>query len=288
MRSHLHWPREDLGYIVLWFLFAPIGVALYQGQSSILLLGVYATCFLQLRRGNDFLAGLLLGFGLIKLQFVLPLVAIIVMRKKWSLVGGFVTTAIFLAFLSIVTVGWRGVVDYAGFLVAIGSHPNNLSFGSGVDMPTIHGFFFATFGHWVNPYALQVLVAGTSLLLLGWVAWRWYSIESQPGTDWMFTSAIAASLLAGSHMFTHDFSPLLLGLFIVGAGLTSLQTRTARRLLKVVLAIFWAFPVYFFCVAWHCMFLLCPILLLLTWVAAESARKAARSDAHHLELAVNG
>jgi len=119
MRSYLHWPRENLGYIVLWFLFAPIGVALYQGQSSLLLFGVYAICFLQLRRGKDFLAGLLLGFGLIKLQFVLALVAIFAMRKKWSLMGGFATTTVFLAFLSMAAVGWRGIVDYAGFLVAI-------------------------------------------------------------------------------------------------------------------------------------------------------------------------
>jgi hypothetical protein len=288
MRSHLHWPREDLGYIVLWFLFAPIGVALYQGQSSILLLGVYAACFLQLRRGNDFLAGLLLAVGLIKLQFVLAFFLIFLMRKKWYLVSGFVTSTVCLTFLSILTVGWRGIVEYGRFLIAIGSHPNNVSFGSGVDMPTIHGFVFATMGHWLSPYVLQVLVAGASLALLGWVAWRWNSLESQTGSDLMFASAISASLLAGSHMFTHDFSPLLLAMFIVGAELTSVQTAAARRRLRIVLVPFWAFPVYFLCVVCHCMFLLCPILLLFTWVAAESARNATRSHTDQLELAVNG
>src|SRR5438045_606502 len=35
LRPWLPWPREDLGYICLWFLFAPVGVAIFQGQSSI-------------------------------------------------------------------------------------------------------------------------------------------------------------------------------------------------------------------------------------------------------------
>src|SRR6266568_8686664 len=49
LRSCLPWPHEDLAYICLWFLFAPVGVALFQGQSSILLLAVYAITFSNLR-----------------------------------------------------------------------------------------------------------------------------------------------------------------------------------------------------------------------------------------------
>src|SRR5437660_6613494 len=45
MRPHLPSPREDLGYVALWLLFAPLGVALYQGQSSMILLALYATTF---------------------------------------------------------------------------------------------------------------------------------------------------------------------------------------------------------------------------------------------------
>jgi hypothetical protein len=41
LRQYLPWPREDLAYLCLWFLFAPVGVALFQGQSSIVLLALY-------------------------------------------------------------------------------------------------------------------------------------------------------------------------------------------------------------------------------------------------------
>src|SRR6266404_6788332 len=72
LRSHLPWPREDLAYICLWFLFAPVGVTLFQGQSSILLLAFYAMTFIALRQEKQFGAGIWLGLGLFKLQFVLP------------------------------------------------------------------------------------------------------------------------------------------------------------------------------------------------------------------------
>src|SRR5260370_26679907 len=56
MRPHLPAPLEDLGYVALWLLFAPLGVALYQGQSSMILLALYATAFVLLRHGNNFVA----------------------------------------------------------------------------------------------------------------------------------------------------------------------------------------------------------------------------------------
>ena len=34
LRQYLHWPGETLGYVILWLVFAPLWVALYQGQSS--------------------------------------------------------------------------------------------------------------------------------------------------------------------------------------------------------------------------------------------------------------
>src|SRR5437667_735550 len=37
LRPYAPIPRDTLGYFALWFLFAPLGVALYQGQPSLLL-----------------------------------------------------------------------------------------------------------------------------------------------------------------------------------------------------------------------------------------------------------
>src|SRR5216683_8377383 len=81
MRPHFPAPLEDLGYVALWLLFAPLGVALFQGQSSLILLALYAAAFVLLRQNSDFAAGAALGLGLFKFQFVLPFVLILVLRK---------------------------------------------------------------------------------------------------------------------------------------------------------------------------------------------------------------
>src|SRR5215471_8811802 len=53
LRPCCHWPRQDLAYICLWPLFAPLGVSLFQGQSSLLVLAFVAGGFLLLRKDRD-------------------------------------------------------------------------------------------------------------------------------------------------------------------------------------------------------------------------------------------
>ncbi|HZP17236.1 MAG TPA: glycosyltransferase family 87 protein, partial [Terriglobales bacterium] len=198
LRSRLPWPSENLAYLALWFLFAPLGVALYQGQSSVLLLALFAVCFTQLERGREFAAGMALGLGLIKFQFALPLALIFLFRRRWSFLCGFAATSAVLGWLSIFAVGWRGLASYVRLLFAISSHPQDVSYGSGVDMPTIHGFVYAVLGRWLSTAGLAFVAAVLSVLLLTWMAWRWQSVKPGPSHALMFAAAIAASLLAGS------------------------------------------------------------------------------------------
>src|SRR5262249_42528072 len=69
LRSSLIWPPDDIGYLFLWLIFAPVLVAIYQGQSSIFVLGAYATAFVLLTRNKPFMAGVLFGLALLKFQF---------------------------------------------------------------------------------------------------------------------------------------------------------------------------------------------------------------------------
>ena len=273
MRRYLPWPREDLGYLVMWLLFAPLWVALYQGQSSLLLLAFFSLTLVLLDRGKEFAAGAALGLGLVKFQFVLPFVLILFFRKKWRFVGGLAVSVVALALLSIATVGLKGLIDYARFLFAIGSNPQNISYGSGVDMPTIHGFVYALLGARIGHAGLNIIVGLLSIALLAWVALRWQAVSRPQQSDLMFAAAIAASLLSGSHMFTHDFSPLILAM-LIGAGFLS-NSRTplsARVVVRSTLVLFWLFPVYFLFVKWHCLYLMAPALFLLTWGTAQSAK----------------
>jgi len=280
LRLYLPTPHEDLGYLSLWLLFAPLGVALYQGQPSLMLLAIYALTFTSLKRDNEFVAGMCLGLGLFRFQFVLPFAFIFLVRRKWRFLGGLAFTSVFVGLWSLLAVGWNGIVSYVRFLWTIGNNPQNLSYGSGVDMPTIHGFVYALLGKSIGHTGLTLTVALLSVLLLVAVAVRWQSLSghsSQCGSslDLMFAAAVAASLVAGSHMFTHDFSPLILPMFLAVAGFSNSDATGSGALrvaMKLTLALFWFFPIYFLFVAWHCLYLMCPILLLFAYSALLGAK----------------
>jgi Glycosyltransferase family 87 len=279
LRPYLQWPREEFGHLALWLLFAPLGVALFQGQSSLWILAMFSLALIRLQDDREFSAGLVLGFALVKLQFVLPFVLIMVFRRKWKFVGGFGSTSLFLGAVSLGVVGWKGAMNYIRFLLTIGNNPQNLSYGSAVDMPTIHGFLYAVLGNTLNRRNLNITVGVLSLLLLWFIARRWNSAASGFSNHMIFAAAIGACLLTSSHMFTHDFSPLLLAMFLTAAHLSgikpaSLREWVRRSLLIVTLVVFWTFPVYFLCVAWHCLYLMCPVLAIFTFTAALDARSA--------------
>jgi hypothetical protein len=271
MRRYLPSPREDLGYVALWLMFVPLGVALYQGQSSLILLALYAGSFVLLERGNEMAAGAALGLGLIKFQFVLPFALIFLFRKKWRYLAGFACTAVVLLLLSLATVGRQGILRYVNLVFAIGRNPQNLSYGSATDMPTIHGFVYAIIGRRISPFVLTLIVAVLSIAVLVWIARRWQSETST--NSGVYAAAIAGSLLSGSHMFTHDFSPLALALFIAAAGIHDAANRSWRAVMVCSLIVFWLPPIYFVLVGTHLLYLMCPVLFLFAVSLVLSVRR---------------
>jgi hypothetical protein len=288
LRQYLPWPREDLAYLCLWFLFAPVGVALFQGQSSIVLLALYAATFISLQKEKQFSAGIWLGLGLVKLQFVLPFAFIFLVRRKWRFLAGFASSSLFLGVLSLLAVRWRGVVSYADLLSEVNNNPQNLSYGAAVDMPTIYGFVHAVIGGKIGHTELNLVVALFSIAMLVLVARQWGTGDPHRGDDLMFASAIAASLLTGSHMFTHDFNPMLLALFLTGANVPSRQYPGFRVALASTMALFWCLPVYFLFVAWHCLYLMCPILLLFSLSALLASRHITREATTEVQFVAAG
>ena len=236
-------------------------VAIVRNDRVLLLL--FVLTFVLLRRDNDLAAGLCLGVGLFKFQFTLPFFIIFALRKRWRFVTGFALTASALAILSFVAVGSTGVLSYFRLLIAIMTHPANVSLGSAADMATVHGFVHALLKGSANATMVLFIVVLTSIALLLFLAWRWGTpCRGTTHLDLMFAASIVGSLLVGSHMFTHDLSPLLLAMLLVASHQPEKTERALRATLWTTLTLFWAPPVYFLLIAWHRMYLLFPALLL--------------------------
>jgi hypothetical protein len=263
LRPYAPAPRDDLGYLVLWLLFAPLGIALYQGQSSLLLLLLYAVTFIQLRDNHEVTAGLVLGFGLFKFQFVLPFVLIFLLRRRWKFVAGFTAMAGGLGVLSYIAVGWQGMLSYFKLLSAISNHPVNASYGAATDMATLQGFVHAVLRNSADAMTIRVIVALVSAFLICLVAWRWSrgEQENSNSADLMFAAAIVVSLVTGFHMFAHDLSPMLLAMLLVMANLPRQGNRGLRVTLQATLVLLWIPPLYFVLLAWHCVYLWVPVLI---------------------------
>jgi hypothetical protein len=151
-------------------------------------------------------------------------------------------------------------------------------------MPTINGLLYAVVGERVGHVGLSVASALLSILLLIWVSRRWPSEKPDVSSDLVFGAAIAASLVAGAHMFTHDFSPLILAMFLTAANIRQ-AIAEPRIAVAIVLTVFWTFPIYFVLVAWHCLYLICPVLLLFVYLAVRMARHASRLPVNAVEYA---
>ena len=76
----------------------------------------------------------------------------------------------------------------------------------------------------------------------------------------MFAAAVTVSLMTGLHMFTHDFSPLMLGLLFAAAYFPSRAYPGLRWIVGGAMALFWFPPLYFALVAGHRSYLMFPLL----------------------------
>jgi hypothetical protein len=294
LRPYAPAPREPLGYLALWLLFPPLWIALLQGQPSILLLLLYAITYIALKRGHDLPAGIYLGFGLFKFPVVLPFALVFLFRRKWKFLTGFLCTASLLGILSLIAVGWRGILSYIHLLVQIAGHPNNLPLGKATGMATLNGFVQLLLGHMLSPTAVDVIVGALSLFLIAGIGWRWRQVDQLDGTkakntsDLMFAAALVVSLVTGFHVFSHDLSPLMLALLLVLAHFPPREKPILRVALVIALVLLWMPPVYLWLISKYLLCLLFPILAVVGLAAFLGAAQA--SDAapkqHRLREAV--
>lgn len=91
--------------LALFGMLLPIGVALTSGQDTALFLLLIILTVISARNGRDVDAGICLGLASIKLQLLLPIFALIMLRGRWRIMSSIALTGIFLFTLSIAVAG---------------------------------------------------------------------------------------------------------------------------------------------------------------------------------------
>jgi hypothetical protein len=90
--------RPYLG--LLGFAFLPALTALTLGQDSILLLFIISSAYLLIWKEQELAAGLVLALALIKFQYLLVLLPLLLLWRKSRVVAGFAVGGAFLVFVS--------------------------------------------------------------------------------------------------------------------------------------------------------------------------------------------
>ena len=81
--------------------FLPVSLTLVLAQDSILLLTVMIAAFVALDRGQEIRSGMLLGLGIFKFQYLLPIALLFFMWRRWRVVSGLLVSG----------AAFRGAVD---------------------------------------------------------------------------------------------------------------------------------------------------------------------------------
>jgi hypothetical protein len=98
--------------IFLFLCFFPVGIALREGQLSLIVLLLYCACFAATQTSRPFVAGLLLALSIIKFQIALPMALLFLVWRRWRFVAGFACGSVALAGLSLWITGLSSLSDF--------------------------------------------------------------------------------------------------------------------------------------------------------------------------------
>ena len=193
--------------------YFPLGLALLQGQDTVLLLLLLVLAYRALQRNADLQAGCWLALGLFRPQIVLPLVLLVALQRGWRLVSGFAAVGAGLGLVSVMMVGWRAVLQYPEFVRQ--AERALVDPAAVLRMPNLHGLL-ATVGPslgasdcWING-----LTAVVSIVLIG-VTTRLWSSGRASVFDLGFSMVLVTAVLVSYHAFDYDLTLLLLPMALV-------------------------------------------------------------------------
>jgi hypothetical protein len=191
---------------VLWLAVAlfPVVVAIAQGQDSTLLLLLLSSFLVFLNRGRERSAGFLIALALFKPHLILPIAAVLIWRRGYGFLQGFLagSTAVLLLSTGITGVhGWLQMKELWRYAVSGTSGQIGVNSAS---MPNLRGMMW-TLGF--GAHTALVLSVVLSALLFAVVAWR---LRSQRSPEILFPPLMALTLLLSTYVNAHDLAILII------------------------------------------------------------------------------
>ncbi len=221
--------------IVGLLAFFPVFACFLQGQDSILQLLLCTAGFLALQKKSDIAAGCWFALALFKVQFIVPLVLLLVVWKRSRILIGFIPVSIGLMIISAALLGWRELSLYPGYVMR-GTQPGVFGAVPPELMANLRGLALGFPSVIPRPVGLMLLVLA-SVLLLFFAAISGRRNIRRENLGLQFSLGIAVSILVSGHTNAHDYCLLVLAMVLIGDYSLRFAATEPRRTLALFVPI---------------------------------------------------
>jgi hypothetical protein len=193
----------------------PLLAALCNGQDTPFLLAILGGSVLLTRRKKEFLAGLVLSLCAIKFHLFLFIPILLLVKKRWRILGGAASGTALLAGLGMLVSGVGAIRQYVAVLRDPWINP------SAGGMPNLHGLVAVLHGD----ARLEMLLSAAVLLAFLGIAQRSENYE------FLFAASLVCGLLVSFHSGVADDVVLLPVFVMAAAGSASEPLRASAALI---------------------------------------------------------
>ncbi len=178
----------------------PVIFALIVGQPILIFACAVAHCYLALRAGKDFRAGLYLSLLLFKPQYGALLGPVLILKRRWGAVSGAAVGAVVIIAGSVLVAGVPALLEYPRALIGM--------VGFRTDFPTTminwHALILWLFPHVSDPSGmlLETVLNGLTILLIVF-AWQGPWAPGEQRFPLLISVTLVATLLANHHSHQH-------------------------------------------------------------------------------------
>ena len=208
-------PRALLVQLLVCLSLLPVAYDFIAGQDAILLLLVMVIALHFLQRDLDFRSGMVLGLGLFKFNFLIPIILVFMLRRKFGVVLGFAATASIFTLISLVLIGPAALVGYPRYLWEL-SHTAGVGFIKSQSMPSFRGLLVPLLGPDLTPSWVHWLLAAIVLAGAVITARIWRIDDKSPSLMTAgFSMSIVVTIVTSYYSNSYDLVLLLLPILLL-------------------------------------------------------------------------
>lgn len=197
-------PAGSTRFLVAWWILCATPTVLLcplTGNTSAVVVLAYALAFQFFGQRRDGAAGAVLALTLIKPQLAICTLPLLLYKRRWRAVGGYLAVVLAALAISLPVLGLQNYRDYLTVQRRISGWVFNND-PLQVDVPGIHGLFLQ---HWPHSHAADLAataIGGLFVLALAWY-WRgpWRPDSARFAAGWGLLIAVSLLIVSWAHSY---------------------------------------------------------------------------------------